>query len=1262
METHDLKQIENAFLAAGDETNARKLRQLIDKLADQRMVVAFCGHFSAGKSSMINRLLGSEVLPSSPIPTSANVVTLERGPAGARVWRRNGSFFDLTLDKLEQLQEFAADGERIETIRIQYPSDFLPDRVQLMDTPGIDSTDDAHRVATESALHLADVVIYMMDYNHVQSEVNFGFTKTLKDRGKTVWLVVNQIDKHNEFELPFAGYERSVKSAFAAWGITPDATFYTSLREPDHPGNQMNELYHGLRQIFSRRERLLAASVVDSARYLIEEHVRMLASQSEPERKAYLVLLGEKTDALVHAEAVNALRKQIEELASAAGALRDEMRKEIQSLIDNAILIPFQTVELCGKFLESRRPGFRVGLLFAGSKTEQEKENRLQELYKDFTGKVAANLDWHLKDLLIKIPERFGIRNESYSQAVYDMTIPITPAMLLGWIKEGALSSPEYMYQYAKDMAAEVKGMYRRVAASFIERIADMAAAMNREQAEGLREQLVAAETLLQAASQLEQLEHRLAARRDELLRRLPEDLTLAAEIREEKQPLQPVPSDRSGAGAAGDQAETAPVEVVSEVSSPLTQASTVTEANMATQASGTFASGEDRLPLTRAAGKLRTASRMIESIPGLRTIAAHMRQRAERLEQNLFTVALFGAFSAGKSSFANALLGNLVLPVSPNPTTATINKILPPTAQWGHGSVRVKLKSAGDMMEDMQGSLAVFEQQVTLSGEETADSFFEKAGQLIAKLDSTQVAPNAKPHFSFLQAAGKGYDSMRSLLGEELRVDMDTFRQYVAQEEKACFVEWIELYYACPLTRQGIVLIDTPGADSINARHTKVAFDYIKNADAVLFVTYYNHAFSNADREFLIQLGRVKDAFELDKMFFLVNAADLASDKEELDDVTAHVRKNLIACGISQPRIYPVSSQLALLARLAEKGELPPSADRVYRKLTAAAGQEPLQSPQGAVRQSGIARFEADFLSFTIEELTETAVQSALAEIRRAAAGLTELIGTAKEGETDKHKRRQKLRESMDQAKAAFAKADIETEVRSLGQEIDELLYYVRQRLFLRYSDAFNESFSSSVLRDDDEDSKRQLRRSLHELIRFLAFDLAQEMRATAVRAENQLNRGAARMYDKYVTEIASHLQGCTFEHYQKVSLKTPEFPEELRGTEDERFAGALIIYKNAKDFFERDGKAKMREEIEKRLQVPVSDYLQEAGGILKSFYQDRLRDAVGQVRDNLLSEMEDYASGMDAALSMRINLEELEKTKEQLMRLLEEQQSWRP
>ena len=90
----------------------------------------------------------------------------------------------------------------------------------------------------------------------------------------------------------------------------------------------------------------------------------------------------------------------------------------------------------------------------------------------------------------------------------------------------------------------------------------------------------------------------------------------------------------------------------------------------------------------------LEFASNEVKDLPGFKKIADDLKQKAERLENQSFTVALFGAFSAGKSSFANALLGERLLPVSPNPTTAAINKIMPIDAEHPHGTVLVKLKS----------------------------------------------------------------------------------------------------------------------------------------------------------------------------------------------------------------------------------------------------------------------------------------------------------------------------------------------------------------------------------------------------------------------------------------------------------------------------------------------------------------------------------------------------------------------------------------
>ena len=306
----------------------------------------------------------------------------------------------------------------------------------------------------------------------------------------------------------------------------------------------------------------------------------------------------------------------------------------------------------------------------------------------------------------------------------------------------------------------------------------------------------------------------------------------------------------------------------------------------------------------------LQFASNEVKDLPGFKKIADELKQKAERLENQSFTVALFGAFSAGKSSFANALLGERLLPVSPNPTTAAINKIMPIDAEHPHGTVLVKLKSFETLMGDVNRSLAAFDKNAN-----SIDSAISFAQTIIS--NENHVDAYEKMHLAFLQAFVRGIGAYTDQLGETIESDLTSFSGFVANEEQSCLVEWIEVYYDCELTRKGITLVDTPGADSINARHTGVAFEYIKNSDAILFVTYYNHAFSKADREFLIQLGRVKDTFALDKMFFIVNAIDLAQDEEEVNVVLDYVEDQLVTYGIRQPHLYPVSSLQSLKEKL---------------------------------------------------------------------------------------------------------------------------------------------------------------------------------------------------------------------------------------------------------------------------------------------------------------------------------------------------------
>lgn len=141
-------------------TSARtKLASIMKKEAEEEVYIAFTGHYSAGKSSLVNHLLHDHILPTSPIPTSANLVVVRKGVSEVQLHTSDGRFAKMSgsYDK-EAVRCFCKDGEQIEMVEISGDYSGLEEKVALIDTPGIDSTDHAHFLSAASILHQADAL------------------------------------------------------------------------------------------------------------------------------------------------------------------------------------------------------------------------------------------------------------------------------------------------------------------------------------------------------------------------------------------------------------------------------------------------------------------------------------------------------------------------------------------------------------------------------------------------------------------------------------------------------------------------------------------------------------------------------------------------------------------------------------------------------------------------------------------------------------------------------------------------------------------------------------------------------------------------------------------------------------------------------------------------------------------------------------------------------------------------------------------------
>ncbi|KGP75800.1 hypothetical protein JT05_08260 [Desulfosporosinus sp. Tol-M] len=1217
----------------GDKLNARILNTLKLKLERQEVAVACYGYVSSGKSRLLNVLIGEDnLLPVSPLSSSKNSVYIRPGKSlNIGIWPKYKPPTRVALPEREQFHALCQD-PKLECLKLFWAT---PEGLSLIDTPGIDSIESGHEQAANPLLLLADVVIYVTDYNHVESQVNFSFLKTLQAREIPYVLIVNQIDKHVDLELSLADFYTKLTQGLKQWDLKPLRVYFTSLTEDKSPACQLEQLEKMLTALRSGGAKLVISTVIRSVRQVLQRHSSFFSEQQEVLREPHLWVREQAINEQEVLFAFQDLEKQIRMLTALAETIDSEIMTEVNQLLENARLFSYETRELAKHVLSSRQPGFKAGFFASSAKTKSEQEQRLNKLFTELATRSEANITWHLRKILAEIPARYDLPAESYVDQVSQMNVSFEPELLLQTIRPGAMVSGEYVMNYTNDLDVALKSVYRQSGKKWIERAQEAANQKTHRELPSLQEQLEDHRRMLGSLAELNRLDVLHNNHMAELLTFWEQASSQFTEDRLWTDDKLPDSNRDQALKASRQQADRQKGYMGLRGNINSSQSEFPGLKNKTSAA--TVRRGHPKLWET--VQDLTICSDLVAPLPGFSLRVKSLRQRIARLENNLFTVALFGAFSAGKSSLANALLGDSVLPVSPNPTTATINKILPPTDRYPHGTTKVKLKSLPDLTTDVLSSLAVF-------GLTATD--LTQALRQIPGLDTQDVPLEAKPYLSFLKAVARDQSSLLEHLGEELTVDFLDFRDFVVSEDRACFVEGIELYFSCPLTELGVVLVDTPGSNSTNVRHTNIAFDYIKNADAVLFVTYYNNPFCKADAQFLSQLGKVKDTFEMDKLFFIVNASDLAQTPEELTLVLKHVEQNLRTSDIIRPRLFPVSSQLALLVKLAAEGNLQPEEEQLYRRRLKLSPQESLPEPEKALFASGLKLFETSFYTFIEEELINLAVESANKEIQRILQSVNGLLEAAQSDASQKARKLQGYRNLEQTILSGLEQISLLAEESYIAQEIDELIYYVNQRLSYRYSGLFDRDFFI-LKKPKEEQPKLAVQQCIGDFLQDIEVELVQEIHATSLRMERFVQKTLDLVLNKYAAFVSQSDQQCSLPNEHKIpSQEEPGTP--VLNWDTNSLSKTADLYKNPKDWVEGQGRAKMLDTIMQLIQPKIKAWLNECSNTHKEFWQELFELECQKLREQAFLEVSGYYSRLATALADGYDVNYLEQVQTEL------------
>jgi len=408
---------------AGASRYADRIRSILaDRGAVTTYTAAFCGLFSAGKSSLVGALACKR------LRTGANPTTAE-----------------------------------VEAVEVPVDGGTL----RLLDTPGIDSTDERHREATMNALYQADLVAIVTDYQHVEADANLELLQMFADSDKPRLFIVHQVDKHLEAEMPFEEFAESVRELASDYGVDVSRVFFTAVKPSAH--SQLDELRALL---VATAEQALQTDGEPMIRRLVEvaregvtacyepgwrdraravEEIMGRAPQTLDEAREWLWDARRRADAAKQEEAEQRQRLMAHVTALCDGWLR---------AVDLAQIAPYETAEKGRRYIDSLRPEFKVGMFRSAKKTEAERDARLKAFVDDLAEKVENFLARPLAAQMAQQIREVGLQaahEEQLIERCQALGVRVDAAYVQACVKPGSLVSAEYGHQFVRDVQDRVR-------------------------------------------------------------------------------------------------------------------------------------------------------------------------------------------------------------------------------------------------------------------------------------------------------------------------------------------------------------------------------------------------------------------------------------------------------------------------------------------------------------------------------------------------------------------------------------------------------------------------------------------------------------------------------------------------------------------------------------------------------------------------------------------------------------------------------------
>lgn len=266
----------------GSEARMHRGEALMVKLAEDRFTLAVLGQFKRGKSSLMNAIIGRELLPTGVLPLTSAITVLKYGPAERLVVRRAASPFP-EIVPVSALANYVtekgnpANRKKVATATLEVPLPFLRRGLEFVDTPGIGSAIEANSATTYAFLPECDAALFVTSVDTPLTAAELEFLRAIREHVGKTFFILNKTDlTPNERErdevLQFVSERIRAETGAEATRVFPVSARLALTDADGFRRSGMAELQDVLEKFLAEEKAtVFLAGVIEKALHIIRE-------------------------------------------------------------------------------------------------------------------------------------------------------------------------------------------------------------------------------------------------------------------------------------------------------------------------------------------------------------------------------------------------------------------------------------------------------------------------------------------------------------------------------------------------------------------------------------------------------------------------------------------------------------------------------------------------------------------------------------------------------------------------------------------------------------------------------------------------------------------------------------------------------------------------------------------------------------------------------------------------------------------------------